>query len=67
MLPTINDYKCEIKLKFGDLGSHIEWCNTNCVGEWAYHIIRDAGSERGEYEFYFSNQADYINFTLYKQ
>jgi hypothetical protein len=67
VLPTINDYKSEIKLKFGELGPIIEWCNINCIGEWGYQIMGVAGEQQGEYEFYFADKADYINFTLYKK
>jgi hypothetical protein len=67
MLPTISDYKSEIKLKFGELGPIMRWCQINCVGEWAYQMMRLAGEEQGEYEFYFSNKADYINFNLFKK
>jgi hypothetical protein len=35
------------------------------VGDWGYSIVKPAGEEQGEYEFYFDTQPDYINFILY--
>lgn len=67
MLPTTNDYKSEIKLSFGELGPIIKWCDAICAGEWGYKIIKPAGEDRGEYEFFFSDKTDYINFILYKK
>jgi hypothetical protein len=65
VLPTINNHKCGIKLNFGGLRPVINWCDLNCVGDWGYSIVKPAGEEQGEYEFYFDTQPDYINFILY--
>lgn len=67
MLPNTNDYKSDIELNFGELGPIIKWCDTMCVGDWGYKIIRPAGEQSGEYEFYFADKTDYINFTLFKK
>jgi hypothetical protein len=63
--PTINDYKSELRLGFGELGPVIKWCDLNCTGNWCYNIFKPAGQEKGEYEFFFNLEADYINFLLY--
>jgi hypothetical protein len=67
MVLTTGEYKAEINLNFGQLGSIIQWCELNCVAEWGYMIKGPAGSEQGEYDFYFSSRTDYINFNLFKK
>ena len=33
---TTLNYKSKIAIPFGKLQSVLDWCNTNCQGEWRY-------------------------------
>lgn len=66
MLPSITALKSEVFLHWGELRPITEWCERNCSFEWGYECREPAGSDAGVYEFYFENQRDYINFTVWK-
>lgn len=59
--------KVKIDLKFGELKPLLNWCENNCVGEWAFMSLEPAGISKGEYEFYFTNDDDKINFILWQK
>lgn len=65
MLPNTR-YKVDTKITWGKLAPIISWCKSNCSGDWSYEIIMPAGMDAGDYRFHFSNEQDYINFTLWK-
>jgi len=56
-----------IDIKFGGLAEMIEWCQTNCNGDWTYYVMASAGQQAGSYQFNFKNQTDYVNFILWKK
>ena len=66
MLPDTK-YKTEISIKFGELTKIVNWCESQCSSEWGYDTKDYAGSDPGKYMFYFGNEADYINFILWKK
>jgi hypothetical protein len=56
-----------MRLKFGELGPIVRWCQEYCVGMWGYDVVDPAGYTEGRYQFIFDNEADYINFVLWKK
>jgi len=66
VLQLANKYTIEIDIKFGQLASIMHWCETQCIGNWRYDIVDMAGLLPGKYTFHFDNQADYVNFVLWK-
>jgi hypothetical protein len=67
MLPNTKEYTTDMRLKFGELGPIVRWCQDYCVGMWGYDVVDPAGYTEGRYQFIFDNEADYINFVLWKK
>jgi len=59
--------KVAIEIEWGHLQQVVSWCQSNCVGNWAYNPDLLAGKEKGSYFFYFEDESDYINFLLFKK
>jgi hypothetical protein len=64
MLPNTN--KVEVKLRYGELSTIIQWCERNCSEKWAYEQLSPAGNIAGEYEFYFESEKDLVAFKFWK-
>ena len=64
MLRSIHSVK--IDLTYGHLQPIIDWCERNCSGEWAYWQIDPPGQDKGEYEFYFTEEKDLVAFRIFK-
>lgn len=56
-----------IAVAFGHLQPLLDWCVKNCQAEWHYMCTDTPGNEPGKYTFFFDNEHDYINFTLWHQ
>ena len=67
MIPTENSFSTNIKIKYGQLAKVIEWCQNNAKRDWSYDVVESAGSMIGEYDFFFTDEDDYINFLLWQQ
>lgn len=65
MLPNTN--KVEVRLSYGELSPVIQWCERNCYGEWSYEINEPPGIEKGEYDFYFEHEKDFVAFTIWNK
>jgi len=66
MLQTIN-HKVNIEIDFGQLSNIIDWCEKHCIGNWAFTPKAYGGEEAGNYDFFFEDNKDYINFLLWKK
>lgn len=66
MLPN-SLYKTDIEINYGNLKPMLSWCESNCVNEWSYEVVETAGQRAGVYRFYFNEEKDYVNFTLWKK
>lgn len=55
-----------LPIEWGKLGQTVLWCERNCTGDWKYECVEPAGMDAGWYEFYFDNEVDYVNFSLWK-
>lgn len=72
-IPTA--YKSSLDLPYGTLGQVIEWCKSNCVGDWKFsenvtvesNTQYDFVTHHYEYTFYFENERDFFAFTLWKK
>lgn len=60
-------YKTEITIRYGQLKPVIDWCEKNCVNDWGFNCLYNAGDQGGVYDFYFETESDYINFILWKK
>jgi hypothetical protein len=58
-------YHREVKLMTGVLDAALDWCRSECRGDWRWRLI-DVSSDwaPGQYEFYFDNDVDACAFVL---
>lgn len=61
------EYRTELAIPYGELQGVIEWCQNNCVYNWYYKVLNEAGSSPGFYQFLFHSETDYVNFLLWKK
>jgi len=62
-IPTA--YTTKIYLPYGQLAKTIEWCKTNCKGEWKFGENPDTINSWTYYNFYFELEKDYVAFLLW--
>ena len=56
---------CEITKPFGALDRVIEWCRTECIGEWRWRIVHPSEDIRpGLYIFCFDSERDCLAFIM---
>ena len=53
-------HSVDIFIPFGKLGSMLDWCKTNCSGDWKF------SEESDFYTFYFENPQDCVTFKIWK-
>ncbi len=58
-------YSRTITKDWGGLDPIIEWCKSECRGEWRWQLIEGSTDHRpGRYVFYFDSELDFCAFTL---
>ena len=56
-------HSAEIRVKFGELQTVMDWCDENCVGPWWFQDP-DWSSDYAEWKFSFGNERDCLLFVL---
>ena len=55
----------EITKPYGCLDGVLDWCKSECTGDWRWQLIDTSSDWRpGRYTFYFDSERDYLAFVL---
>ena len=55
----------EIVKPFGVIESVLDWCKSECVGDWRWQMIEMSSDIRpGRYCFFFDEERDYLAFLM---
>ena len=60
-------YEISVQIEYGQLKQMIKWCTDNCIGDWGYTVLNEAGEEPGTYAFKFESEKDYVTFLIWKK
>ena len=62
---TSFDHSREITKPWGGLDPVLDWCKSECRGEWRWQLLEVSTDHRpGRYVFYFDSELDFCAFTL---
>jgi len=63
--PSSFTYSKEIQKQFGQLTKILDWCKSECQGEWRWQLVDVSSDVRpGRYIFYFDSGRDFVAFSL---
>ena len=65
-MPNLN-YSTEMGLHYGQLTPIVDWCESNCKGEWTIEFHPYIASNGNLYTFLFDSEEDYVNFLIWKK
>lgn len=54
-------------LHYGQLTPIVDWCESNCKGEWTVEFHPYIASNGNLYTFLFDSEEDYVNFLIWKK
>lgn len=62
---TKYDHSADVRIKFGELQTVMDWCDKNCAGVWWFQDPEWAsGSQDAQWRFSFDNERDCLLFVL---
>lgn len=54
----------ELHRDFGKIDAVVEWCRSECRGDWRWQLVDNSGNSPGRYIFYFDDDRDISAFLI---